>query len=292
MGKTIIWEHSDQEPDRLIEEGAWDKLIEYSSDNRDMLISEYLKGNKTDLAESVRLGAFHFNHMENMLKSRKKDYAIFSMGKVKGVLEILSRILGYEARTKTAENIVSGNLSGIKHLDEIVLKLDRNKTMTHSVLAGQLNDMRPSTLTENMKKISAYGLVYSTQVGKYKQYYLSDAGARYAAAIKKRRGKSGDVAAMRSMLEDLLQDKRVRAQTMDMMRQLLKAADEKTQDAICVAELGFSETDNRWKLSVDLENTVRQPVPSFRRGKLKNSNCDFNNSHVIKVQNEDAYAEA
>lgn len=292
MGKRILWEHSDQELDRLFEEEAWSKLIEYSEDNRDLLISEYLKNEKEDLAASVKTGAFYFNRTENRLKRNGKDYALFSMGKVKGVIEILGRILGHEARVKTAENIAGKNLSGIKHLDEIVLKLDQNKVLTHSGLASQLNDMRPSTLTENMKKISAHGLIYTTQVGKYKHYSLSDAGARYAAAIKKKRGTSGDIAALKITLEELLQDRRARTQTMDMMRQLLKTAEEKTQEAVSVEDWTFPERKNKGKISSDLGNAVLQHKGLHYRRRFKGDYSNWNNFHRYDDREEVEYGEA
>ena len=169
-----FWLHSEVHPLEMIENREWERLSDYGKDNLELLISEYLKGDREELAQSIETGLFYLNITENKVKKRKRDGAFFSLGLVKGALAVLGRILGNEVQSEIVERTVQIRLSGIKNLDEIISILNRKTTLTHMELAVAMGEMNKSTLTEKKKKIAGHGLVYSQQSGKYKYYYLTD----------------------------------------------------------------------------------------------------------------------
>lgn len=233
-----FWRHSEVHPLDMIENRVWERLSDYGKDNLELLISEYLTGEREDLAKSIETGLFFLNITENTARKRKRDGAFFSLGMVKGALAVLGRILGNEVQSQIVERTVQAHLSGIKNLDEIVSILNRKTPLTHMELAEAMGEMNKSTLTENMKKIVGHGLVYSRQSGKYKYYYLTDSGRRYAASLGKK-NTTDDLSQIRRRLDEMLRDRTTREQTISMLRQLT--------DVIETAEAGLIRTISNYE---------------------------------------------
>lgn len=226
-----FWLHSEVHPLEAIENREWERLSDYGKDNLELLISEYLKEEREDLAQSIETGLFFLNITENKAKTRKRDWAFFSLGLVKGALTVLGRILGNEVQFQIVERTVQTRLSSIKNLDEIISILNRKTTLTHMELAAAMGEMNKSTLTENMKKIAGHGLVYSQQSGKYKYYYLTDSGRRYASSLEKKNA-IDDLSQVRIRLEEMIRDRTTREQTIIMLRQLTEEAEAEEANSI------------------------------------------------------------
>ena len=226
-----VWLDLAMDPVELVEQEKWDDLIVYSEENMELLTRKVLSGFNDSLAESLMAGAICLDIVETLLKAGSvMAYALFTIGKLKGALNILDRKLSYDSERRETEIIAEKHLSGIKHLDDIILMLKQNETLTHSSLAEQMGNMNPPTLTENIKKISQYGLIYSKKIGKYKYYHLTDAGLRYAESVKKRRGNSADLEYIQKTLQELLNGDNTKGQTMDMLKQLASFQNEDLND--------------------------------------------------------------
>ena len=220
----VVWSDLGMDPMELVEEEKWEDLIFYADENMELLVQKFLSGNNDELADSVQAGAICLNVVEVLAKNAGlRDYAFLCIGKLIGGLSVLARKLSYESQKRESEIIAEKRLSGVRHLDDIILILDQNGTMTHTSLAEQMGNMNPPTLTENMKKIAQYGLVYFKKTGKYKYYYLTDAGLRYAESLKKRQSGSENLDFIQRQLQELLNNDTTKEQTTEMLKWLLIA---------------------------------------------------------------------
>ena len=220
----VVWSDLGIDPMELVEEEKWEDLIFYADENMELLVQKFLSGNNDELADSVQAGAICLNVVEVLAKNAGlRDYAFLCIGKLIGGLSVLARKLSYESQKRESEIIAEKRLSGVRHLDDIILILDQNGTMTHTSLAEQMGNMNPPTLTENMKKIAQYGLVYFKKTGKYKYYYLTDAGLRYAESLKKRQSGSENLDFIQRQLQELLNNDTTKEQTTEMLKWLLIA---------------------------------------------------------------------
>lgn len=220
----VVWSDLGMDPMELVEEEKWEDLIFYADKNMELLVQKVLSGNNDELADSAQAGAICLNAVEVLAKNAGlRDYAFLCIGKLIGGLSVLARKLSYESQKRESEIIARKHLSGVRHLDDIILILDQNGTMTHTSLAEQMGNMNPPTLTENMKKIVQYGLIYFKKTGKYKYYYLTDAGLRYAESLKKRQSGSENLDFIQRQLQELLNNDTTKEQTTEMLKWLLIA---------------------------------------------------------------------
>ena len=151
----VVWSDLGMDPMELVEEEKWEDLISYADENMELLVQTVLSGNNDELADSVQTGAICLNIVETLAKKvGLMAYAFLCIGKLMGGLSVAARKLSYESQKRESEIIAEKHLSGVRHLDDIILILDQNGTMTHTSLAEQLGNMNPPTLTENMKKIA------------------------------------------------------------------------------------------------------------------------------------------
>ena len=225
----VVWSDLGMDPMELVEEEKWEDLISYADENMELLVQTVLSGNNDELADSVQTGAICLNIVETLAKKvGLMAYAFLCIGKLMGGLSVAARKLSYESQKRESEIIAEKHLSGVRHLDDIILILDQNGTMTHTSLAEQLGNMNPPTLTENMKKIAQYGLIYFKKTGKYKYYYLTDAGLRYAESLKKRQKGSENLDFIQRQLQELLNRDTTKEQTTEMLKRLLITENIKT----------------------------------------------------------------
>ena len=273
------WKHRDVHPIDLIENKEWDKLVIYSEDNLDMLGARLAGGERTRLTDSVETGVFLLNITEDKLKRKKKDHAIFALGKVKGALTVISRLLSSEVQDQRAVRIAESRLSGIKNLNEIILKLEINGTLSHKDLAKQMNNMNPPTLTDNMKKIVAHGLVYSQQAGKYKYYYLTDSGVRYARQLRRRRNSDVNMSRTYRQLGIWLSDEKTREQTLHMLQRVL---DENRLDVIKLQQRAVNNYGSDYEKKETVEsNMIVQHQSLQRQGTPKKRAYVNNESNIL-----------
>lgn len=217
-----VWSDLGMDPMELVEEEKWEDLIFYADENMELLAQKFLSGNNDELADSVQAGAICLNIVETLAKDAGlMTYAFLCIGKLIGGLSVLARKLSYESQKRESEIIAEKHLSGVRHLDDIILILDQNGTMNHTSLAEKMGNMNPPTLTENMKKIAQYGLIYFKKTGKYKYYYLTDIGLRYAESLKKRQKGSKDLDLIQMQLQELLNSETTKVQATEMLKRIL-----------------------------------------------------------------------
>ena len=102
---NLIWMHQNTDPMELVEEEKWKELTEYAEDNMEMLTRKFIS-NADDLADSVRAGAINLNVIDAMLMDKEMTNAIYTIGKLKGMVEIMARKLSHDSQKKEEEFLV------------------------------------------------------------------------------------------------------------------------------------------------------------------------------------------
>ena len=157
----------------------YEALLQNFQDNIDNI--SMLTASRTDLnllSRTLQYGAIILDSYKDATVDDIEKRIIFELGRLYGVMH-LSSLLCYEyKKNQKVYDAVSSSLE-IKHLDDIVALLERHQVLTHSQICRHLG-IKPSTLTECMKKVLATDLLDFRRIGKFKVYSLSDNGRRYA----------------------------------------------------------------------------------------------------------------
>jgi len=103
---------------------------------------------------------------------------VFEIGRLYGTMQLSSRIC-YEKKKDNQVYSTALSICGIKHFEEIVSLLYKQKELTQTELCEDLQ-MKPSALSECIKKILDTNMIVSRRSGKFKVYSLSDDGLRFA----------------------------------------------------------------------------------------------------------------
>ena len=111
-GQTAVWMDMGMDPVELVEDGKWEDLILYAEENTELLIQKALSGSEDDLAGTVRTGAISLNPLDKLLKPAGPEArALFSIGRLAGILYILSLKRDRELQEREAEMIAGQRLS-------------------------------------------------------------------------------------------------------------------------------------------------------------------------------------
>ena len=154
---------------------AWDQIIVLTIRND----SDTYELRKTLQHNFLTLDDFK----EKVIANDEERSMLFEAGRLYGTMELSSRIC-YE-KEKDSQIYETGlSICGIKHFDEIIRLLDSRKELTQSEMCLILK-MKPSALSECLKRILATDMIASRRSGKYKVYSLSDDGLRYARMLSR-----------------------------------------------------------------------------------------------------------
>ena len=99
---NLIWMHHNIDPMELVEKEKWKELTEYAEDNMEMLTRKFIS-NADDLDDSVRAGAICLNIIDTMLMDKEMANAIYTIGKLKGMIELLARKMSHDSQKKEEE---------------------------------------------------------------------------------------------------------------------------------------------------------------------------------------------
>ena len=99
---NLIWMHRNIDPMELVEKEKWKELTEYAEDNMEMLTRKFVS-NADDLADSVRAGAIGLNVIDAMLMDKEMAKAIYEIGKLKGMIELMARKISHDSQKKEEE---------------------------------------------------------------------------------------------------------------------------------------------------------------------------------------------
>ena len=116
----------------------------------------------------------------SLCKSTMSILALFNVGKLMGCIEALDGLQFAGDQNQMA--VERAKLFGTKHLNEIILCLWANGSMSQTELRKSLR-LRPSTLSEVLKKVRKTQLVQVIPYGKSKLYSLSDTGIQYGRML-------------------------------------------------------------------------------------------------------------
>ena len=97
-----IWMHQNIDPMELVEKEKWKKLTEYAEENIELLTRKLIS-NADNLADSVCVGAIELNVIDAMLMDKEMANAIYTIGKLKGMIEIMARKISHDSQKKEEE---------------------------------------------------------------------------------------------------------------------------------------------------------------------------------------------
>lgn len=186
MDKRIC---SGKELAKMFENSDFSQIYSYVEDKYiDILSRENENGE--ELGRLIHSESEEIGYFEDIVVSDNEMYrALFQMGVLMGALKIIAQRIYDKKQSSFIFEDVEQKYSGIKHLNDILLLLYSNSTMSHATLSSELG-MQDSTMSECMKKVLATQLVSSTRSGKFKNYYLSEDGLRYASEFISRKENS------------------------------------------------------------------------------------------------------
>lgn len=265
-----VWEHMDILPEELLEKKDWNSIINYVSDNKDLVYDKWLREERNELNNTLNAGSFYLEYITEVLKSRIHEHAILELGELLGTINLLKRILYQEEQLEDSVNITKKELSSIKHLDNIILLLESNGTLTHSSLAEKLDHMNASTLTENMKKIISRNLVYAQIYGRFKQYYLTDYGRAYAKLLRQKEAEELGIYELEGGIKRLLKDQTNYDRVQDMVTRIRSYMSEIKMDEVD-SEVENQEDELEFSITEDLNN-LRRTNHSRKKRKFPNKN--------------------
>lgn len=265
-----VWEHMDILPEELLEKKDWNSIINYVSDNKDLVYDKWLREERNELNNTLNAGSFYLEYITEVLKSRIHEHAILELGELLGTINLLKRILYQEEQLEDSVNIAKKELSSIKHLDNIILLLESNGTLTHSSLAEKLDHMNASTLTENMKKIISRNLVYAQIYGRFKQYYLTDYGRAYAKLLRQKEAEELGIYELEGGIKRLLKDQTNYDRVQEMVTRIRSYMSEIKMDEVD-SEVKNQEDELEFSITEDLNN-LRWTNHSRKKRKFPNKN--------------------
>lgn len=263
-----VWEHMDILPEELLEKKNWNSIINYVSDNKDLVYDKWLREERNELNNTLNAGSFYLEYITEVLKSRIHEHAILELGELLGTINLLKRILYQEEQLEDSVNIAKKELSSIKHLDNIILLLESNGTLTHSSLAEKLDHMNASTLTENMKKIISRNLVYAQIYGRFKQYYLTDYGRAYAKLLRQKEAEELGIYELEGGIKRLLKDQTNYDRVQEMVTRIRSYMSEIKMDEVD-SEVKNQEDELEFSITEDLNN-LRWTNHSRKKRKFPN----------------------
>lgn len=131
-----------------------------------------------ELSKELRYNMPIINRWKDMFVENDDAHKIFfEIGRLYGTMQLSSRIC-YEKKKDNQVYDTALSICGIKHFEEIVSLLYKQKELTQTELCRYLQ-MKPSALSECMKKILDTNMIVCRRSGKYKVYSLSDDGLRF-----------------------------------------------------------------------------------------------------------------
>lgn len=161
-----------------------EELIHYSKKSRNKLLAAWNDDNKTLVRKLIGSYESVLNRFSRWITSLDMfSRMIFELGCLQGMVSCISHVLYCEKKQEEADTAYKGRLQYITHLSDIVKTLANEGSLSHTDLSKRLQ-MKPSTLSEAMKKIMIEDVVASTTSGKYRVYSLTDKGIHYAKYLK------------------------------------------------------------------------------------------------------------
>ena len=184
MDKSL-WLDDERPLRESFEAEQYPELLDYSDSNRFNLFAIHADGDIDFLRKSLRLGSAILQRFSRYLQKKSEQlFAVYRLGVLSGIVECMNHILYEEAQQLASITRHGREVLYIKHVPQILSALEDEGTLTHSELCNRLN-LKPSTLTEIMKRIAPERLFNYVSSGKYKLYSLTDDGRRYARQLRK-----------------------------------------------------------------------------------------------------------
>lgn len=177
--KEVEWYCTELDLSGYAKKELQEAIEHYISENKRRVYLEWEKHEYEKLEKMVKFGSMLLSyHVGDVIDSTDKKL-LFELGTLKGITECFEHLLYEKGKQMRVEEKIHIASLSTKYFNQVIDALLMFKRITHTELCGLLN-LKPSTLTEAMKKILETGMVQAVFAGKYKIYSLTDDGVRYA----------------------------------------------------------------------------------------------------------------
>lgn len=202
--KTDTCRLTRQELQSMLVEEENQELVTYAEQMKAKLLADWIGSKTESLRKELRYESALLTYIKRFIQELDESrYAILRLGALMGTVESFERILYEQNQTLWAE--ARFTKEPVKHLPEIVQALETHGPMSHTEISDYLG-IKPSTLSEAMKKVLNTGAVQVGAIGKYKMYSLSDSGLRYGKELRKNRKRDISLAELCEKLNQLFQE--------------------------------------------------------------------------------------
>ena len=203
--ESVLWWEFETDLGQMLQDRRYAVVSRYAAENTTLLLHKWTNETYEDLERSVRYGDSIMEFFCASIKKNTKDRALFDLGGLFRAVKIFAVLLFNLGISHRLEERQEKELSGVKHLEDIIRALETHGSMTHTELSVYLQ-MNPSTLTEAMKKILETGTIQAISSGKYRLYSLTDTGVRLGRQLRRKpNAKSAEehINALREILEKI-----------------------------------------------------------------------------------------
>ena len=170
----------------LFEQKEYSKVIDCVGEQTERLLYEWLDGMHEKLEKDLQCQTMLLDFFRDGLDENTRERSLFALGGLYRATKIYAALLFESGMDQRLRTQYEKELVGIKHLKEVVQALEIHGSMTHSELCDYL-DLKPSTLTEAMKKILETHTISVLSAGKYRLYSLTDIGIRLGSQFRTKR---------------------------------------------------------------------------------------------------------
>lgn len=217
--KKVKWISPQEDFDKLFNEKKYDKIVQLSEENEELLFDLYNKKETDCLRRSIKFGVFLVSYFKRLFQDKSESMAVFRVGKLMGYMELLDRLSFMEEQNQRVK--AKAQYNGTKHLNEIIFVLETHGSATQTEISEILN-LQPSTLSEALKKIRMTGLIQAAPYGKYKMYSLTEDGIRYGAMLRKKKSCEPEYVKAIDVLNRYIADVTTREKCLNLLKNSLK----------------------------------------------------------------------
>lgn len=261
MLEKVKWISPEEDLEKLFRSEDYEKVIQLSEENKELLFDLYQENQKDCLHTSIRFGKFLLKYFKRQFCNELRSTAILSAGILMGYIELLDRIrFREEQNCRVLDN---ARYSGTKHLDEIVFALETHGNVSQKELS-EILELQASTLSEILKKVRKTGFVRVAPYGKYKMYSLTDEGIRYGALLRKRKSEEPEYLQAIETISKYIENDNTKDECIKQLKKILNDGNRKLiakNDEFNIYDINEGRYETREVISILQKQTNSQKEP-------------------------------
>lgn len=180
-----IWENKDLDIEEYLKKEKYNELYEYITDNKNLLIKEFLEEDWQAMEKSLRFGNCTLSQFEHSSLEDGKDQITFEIGILMGMIHVLDLIQYEKKQNEFCEKAFKKDILEIKNLKEIMFLLYEKGVSNKEKICEYLKLSKKDfdEIFDN-EEIILCKIIQRTRLGGSECYRLSDIGRRVTRLIK------------------------------------------------------------------------------------------------------------